>query len=76
MMNSYSCFAQLPQVQHIITLDDDPEDENLLPFSTLIAPYEDSNLTPAVKLTDMAAIYYSSGTTGLPRGAMLSMSTF
>ncbi|MDY0095200.1 MAG: long-chain-fatty-acid--CoA ligase [Candidatus Vecturithrix sp.] len=63
---------QLPQVQHIITLDDDPEDENLLPFSTLIAPYEDSNLTPAVKLTDMAAIYYSSGTTGLPRGAMLS----
>ncbi len=63
---------QLPQVQHLITLDDDPEEDGLKPLLSLIEPYAPSNLKPKVQLHEMAAIYYTSGTTGLPKGAMLS----
>ncbi len=63
---------QLPQVEHILTLDNDPEDEGLEPFYALMASANPANLKPPVKLTEGAAIYYTSGTTGLPKGAMLS----
>ena len=63
---------QLPKVQHILTLDDDPEEEELTPFRPLMEAHDASNLKPTVDLSAPAAIYYSSGTTGLPKGAMLS----
>ena len=63
---------QLPKVQHILTLDDDPDEDDLTPFRPLMEVHDDSNLKPTVDLSAPAAIYYSSGTTGLPKGAMLS----
>lgn len=63
---------QIPQVKHIITLNEEPEAEGLLSYSALMEPHNDSNLKPAISLEDMASIYYTSGTTGLPKGAMLT----
>lgn len=63
---------QIPQAKFIITLNDDPDDPKLLSYHTLTAPHDGSNLKPVVNLEDTAAIYYTSGTTGLPKGAMLS----
>ncbi len=63
---------QIPQVKHILTLDDAPEEEGLISIPALIQSYDGGKLKPSVELGDMAAIYYTSGTTGLPKGAMLS----
>ncbi|XP_051147827.1 4-coumarate--CoA ligase 1-like [Andrographis paniculata] len=51
---------------------DAPAPEGCLPFSDLI--YSDERETPAVKILpdDVVALPYSSGTTGLPKGVMLT----
>ncbi|PID57854.1 hypothetical protein CSB45_06445 [candidate division KSB3 bacterium] len=63
---------QLPKVEYILTVDLEPEEEELIPFFPLMEAHDDSNLKPKVALSAPAAIYYSSGTTGLPKGAVLS----
>lgn len=63
---------QLPQVEHILTLEEDPDDDSLISIPSLVESYDDSNLKPSVTLDDIAAFYYTSGTTGLPKGAMLT----
>jgi long-chain acyl-CoA synthetase len=63
---------KFPNIRHILTTDDDPDEEGLISIPSLIDRYEDSNLRPDVTLDDVASIYYTSGTTGLPKGAMLS----
>ena len=62
---------QIPQVKHILTLNEDPA-EGLISIPALMKSYDDANLKPSVNLEDIAAIYYTSGTTGLPKGAMLT----
>jgi len=62
---------QIPQVKQILTLNEDA-DEGLIAVPALMEAYDDSNLKPSVTLDDVAAFYYTSGTTGLPKGAMLT----
>lgn len=63
---------QIPLVKHFLTVDDTPKDKKFLSIPSLIKAYTDTNVTPPVKPDDLAAIYYTSGTSGLPKGAMLT----
>jgi len=65
--------AQTPTVQHLIVVDAGEETAQTLSFNRLIRGYPAT--PPAVEEIgeqDLVALPYSSGTTGLPKGVMLS----
>src|SRR5579875_2330301 len=65
--------AQTPTVQHLIVVDAGAETAQTLSFNRLIRGYPAK--PPAVEEIgeqDLVALPYSSGTTGLPKGVMLS----
>ncbi len=65
--------AQTPTVQHLIVVDAGAETAQTLSFNRLIRGYPAT--PPAVEEIgeqDLVALPYSSGTTGLPKGVMLS----
>jgi len=64
--------AGLAGIERVFVLGDAPESPGTTPFATLLAataPAPDVTFEPA---TDLAALPYSSGTTGLPKGVMLT----
>ncbi|XP_012274751.1 probable 4-coumarate--CoA ligase 2 [Orussus abietinus] len=62
----------LPNYTQTISIGGDTEpDKNVLGMQSLLAENYDVTL-PEVKSTDVAVLPYSSGTTGLPKGVMLS----
>lgn len=65
--------AQTPRVRHLIVVDANEEDAQMLPFSRLIRRYPATMPTVGeIGEDDLVALPYSSGTTGLPKGVMLS----
>ena len=70
--------AKLPQLKHVVVLDDGPHPRGMRPFSeltSLAGPGHRSRLdglSAALDPDDVINIQFTSGTTGLPKGATLT----
>jgi acyl-CoA synthetase (AMP-forming)/AMP-acid ligase II len=64
------CRERLPKVRHFITLAG--AGNGLLDFEKLLSQESDQLLDADVHPDDLAWLFYTSGTTGLPKGAMLT----
>jgi len=62
--------SSAPSIKHIIGVDF--EDENVESFGHLIASGDDPFRGPRLDEDDLAVIAYTSGTTGVPKGAMIT----
>jgi len=67
---SASCRNKLPMGKKITVLSFDPGEG--LPFQKMLAAYPEAELPPSQNAGDLAALLYTSGTTGDPKGVMLS----
>ncbi len=61
--------ASCPDVKHYICLQDA---EDSISIEKIVAEYEPAKTLPEIKETDLAAILFTSGTTGKSKGVMLS----
>jgi len=67
---SAACRPKLPPNHSLMILSFDPGDG--LQFNEMLTAYPDAAVPPAPSPGDMAALLYTSGTTGDPKGVMLS----
>jgi acyl-CoA synthetase (AMP-forming)/AMP-acid ligase II len=61
---------EMPRVSHFICISEPLE--GMLPFETLLAPQSAHFMDTEVSPDDLAWLFYTSGTTGYPKGAMLT----
>lgn len=72
------CLPQLPTVKYIFTTDEIPSSAAECPIVQKFweeiekSTFHDETASPQAGLEDLAFILYTSGTTGLPKGAMLT----
>lgn len=64
--------SQLPNLNKVVFIEEDLPKEWALPFSRLIEAPPKPREFPSLSENDLAVILYTSGTTGKPKGAMLS----
>lgn len=67
--------SQTPQLQHVLVTGSEPvaDDPQVIPFGLLLMTHSPTQ-APSVEMggDDLLALPYSSGTTGLPKGVMLT----
>ncbi|MEA3456926.1 MAG: AMP-binding protein, partial [Campylobacterota bacterium] len=63
---------ELPGVEHCYLIDSEGEFDDTLPFSDLLTPAESPVRVAEIPKNTTAAVLYTSGTTGNPKGAVLA----
>lgn len=64
-----TCRKQAPDIEHVLMIDDEIP-EGALPFHKLVAESDNMIELASVNDDDLAALVYTAGTTGAPKGVM------
>jgi acyl-CoA synthetase (AMP-forming)/AMP-acid ligase II len=65
--------VQAPELRHVLVTGSEPSEDYAIPFGLLVRAYSPAQApVETIHRTDLLALPYSSGTTGLPKGVMLT----